>query len=55
VAETSGLAGATGNLGFDPAGDTTNRVVSVVEATGSNPRAAWKPVDAVDYSARLPY
>ena len=55
VAETSGLAGATGNLGFDPAGDTTNRVVSVVEATGSDPRAAWKAVDAVDYSDRLPY
>jgi branched-chain amino acid transport system substrate-binding protein len=55
VAETSGLAGATGNLGFDLAGDTTNRVVSVVEATGSDPRAPWKPVDAVDYSVRLPY
>jgi branched-chain amino acid transport system substrate-binding protein len=55
VAETSGLAGATGSLGFDPAGDTTNRVVSVVEATGSAPRAPWKPVDAVDYSVRLPY
>jgi branched-chain amino acid transport system substrate-binding protein len=55
VAETSALAGATGSLGFDPAGDTTNRVVSVVEATGSGPRAPWKPVDEVDYSARLPY
>jgi branched-chain amino acid transport system substrate-binding protein len=55
VAETSGLAGATGSLGFDPAGDTTNRVVSVVEATGSAPRAPWKPVDAEDYSAHLPY
>jgi len=55
VAETSGLPGATGNLGFDLAGDTTNRVVSVVEATGSDPRAPWKPVDAVDYSAHLPY
>jgi branched-chain amino acid transport system substrate-binding protein len=55
VAETSGLAGATGDLGFDLAGDTTNRVVSVVEATGSDPRAPWKPVGAVDYSAHLPY
>jgi branched-chain amino acid transport system substrate-binding protein len=55
VAATSGLTGATGNLGFDGAGDTTNRIVSIVEATGSNPRAPWKPVDAVDYSAKLPY
>jgi branched-chain amino acid transport system substrate-binding protein len=55
VAETSDLAGATGNLGFDAAGDTTNRVVSVVEAPGSDPRAQWTPVDAVDFSARLPY
>jgi branched-chain amino acid transport system substrate-binding protein len=55
VAETSGLAGATGNLGFDAAGDTMNRVVSVVEATGPDPRAPWKLVDAVDYSTRPPY
>jgi branched-chain amino acid transport system substrate-binding protein len=55
VAATSGLAGATGNLGFDGAGDTTNRIVSIVEATGSDPRTPWKPVDSVDYSARLPY
>jgi len=55
LAETSGLTGATGNLGFDLAGDTTNRVVSLVEATGSDPRATWKPVGAVDYSAHLPY
>jgi branched-chain amino acid transport system substrate-binding protein len=55
VAQTSGLAGATGRLGFDPAGDTTNRVVSVFEATGSNPRAPWNFVAAIDYSAKLPY
>lgn len=55
LAETSGLAGVTGILGFDPAGDTTNRVVSVVEAPSSAPRALWKAVDAVDYSAHLPY
>lgn len=55
LAKTSGLAGATGNLGFDASGDTTNRVVSIFEATGSDPRIPWKLVDAVDYSARLPY
>lgn len=55
VAITDGLAGATGTLGFDAAGDTVNRVVSLFEATSSNPRAPWKVVDAVDYSAKLPY
>jgi branched-chain amino acid transport system substrate-binding protein len=55
LAQTSGLAGATGTLGFDSAGDTTNRVVSIFEATGADPRTPWKPVGAEDYSARLPY
>jgi branched-chain amino acid transport system substrate-binding protein len=52
---TSGFAGATGTIGFDRAGDTTNRIVSVFEPTGSNPRARWKLVSAVDYSSVLPY
>ncbi|HKC18036.1 MAG TPA: hypothetical protein VKE27_00255, partial [Candidatus Dormibacteraeota bacterium] len=55
VAETSQLAGASGSLGFDAAGDTTNRVLSIFETPGSDPRASWKIVDAVDYSAHLPY
>ena len=55
LAQTSGLAGATGTIGFDAAGDTTNRIVTVFEAAGSNPRASWKLVDTVDYSTRLPY
>ena len=55
LAKISGLAGATGNLGFDASGDTTNRVVSIFEATGSDPRIPWKLVDTVDYSAHLPY
>ncbi|HEV2413386.1 MAG TPA: branched-chain amino acid ABC transporter substrate-binding protein [Candidatus Dormibacteraeota bacterium] len=55
VAMTDGLAGATGTLGFDSAGDTVNRVVSVFEATSADPRSAWKAVGAVDYSAKLPY
>ena len=55
VAMTDGLAGATGTLGFDSAGDTVNRVVSVFEATSPDPRSAWKAVGAVDYSAKLPY
>ena len=55
VAQTDGLAGVTGPLGFDSNGDTTNRVVSIFEAAGADPRAPWKLVDSVDYSARLPY
>lgn len=55
VAMTDGLVGATGTLGFDAAGDTINRVVSVFESTSPDPRSAWKVVGAVDYSAKLPY
>jgi branched-chain amino acid transport system substrate-binding protein len=55
LAQTSSLPGATGNLGFDASGDTTNRVVSIFETTGPDPRSPWKLVDAVDYSAKLPY
>jgi branched-chain amino acid transport system substrate-binding protein len=55
VARTSDLAGATGALGFDPAGDTTNRIVSIYRPAGIDPRAPWKLVDSVDYRARLPY
>jgi branched-chain amino acid transport system substrate-binding protein len=55
LARTIGLDGVTGEVGFDASGDTTNRVVSIFEARGADPRAAWKWVEAVDYSARLPY
>ena len=55
LARTAGLAGLTGSLGFDAQGDTTNRFVSIFEASGADPRAPWKLVDSVDYSAHLPY
>jgi branched-chain amino acid transport system substrate-binding protein len=55
LAATSGYAGASGTIGFDPAGDTTNRVVSLFEPSGSNPGLPWKFVAAVDYSKALPY
>jgi branched-chain amino acid transport system substrate-binding protein len=55
LAQVSGLAGLTGNLGFDSAGDTTNRVISIFESAGSDARTPWKLVGTVDYSARLPY
>lgn len=55
LGQTSNLVGTTGALGFDAAGDTTNRVVTIFEATGPDRRAPWKLVEAVDYGARLPY
>jgi branched-chain amino acid transport system substrate-binding protein len=55
LARTVGLDGVTGEVGFDAAGDTTNRVVSVFEAPAADPRAAWKLVGSIDYGARLPY
>jgi branched-chain amino acid transport system substrate-binding protein len=55
VAQVSGLAGVTGNLGFDKSGDTTNRVISIFESVGSDPRMPWKLAGTVDYSAHLPY
>lgn len=55
LARTSGLAGVTGTLGFDPNGDTTNRVISIFESPGPDPRMPWRLAGTVDYSARLPY
>jgi branched-chain amino acid transport system substrate-binding protein len=55
LAATATFQGVSGTVGFDAAGDTTNRVVSVVEATSSDPAAGWRWVGAVDYSSKLPY
>ncbi len=55
VAATSGFAGASGTFGFDGAGDTTLRVLSVFESRTSDPALPWSFVRAVDYSAALPY
>ncbi len=55
VAATAGFAGASGTFGFDAAGDTTLRVVSVFESRSSDPSLPWSFVRAVDYSAALPY
>jgi branched-chain amino acid transport system substrate-binding protein len=55
LAGIAGLAGVTGNLGFDSAGDTTNRVVSIFEASGSDPKAPWNLVATADYRQALPY
>ena len=55
LAQTAGLEGATGPLGFDRSGDTTNRHVTIFESPAVGTGSAWKPVGTVDYSARLPY
>jgi branched-chain amino acid transport system substrate-binding protein len=55
VAATAGFAGASGTFGFDGAGDTTLRVVSVFESRSADPAAPWSFVRAEDYSAALPY
>ncbi len=55
LAATQGFAGATGTIGFDPAGDTTHRVLSIYAAPSPDPRSAWTLVGDVDYTAALPY
>lgn len=55
LAATTAFAGVTGTFGFDPAGDTTKRVVSIFESAGPDPGAAWTWIDSVDYSDSLPY
>ena len=55
LSATTAYAGAGGTFGFDGAGDTTLRVVSLFESTSTDPNAPWTWVKAVDYSASLPY
>jgi branched-chain amino acid transport system substrate-binding protein len=55
LSETSDFAGATGKFGFDKAGDTTHRVVTIVRPGALYPKGPWSFVDSVDYSASLPY
>jgi branched-chain amino acid transport system substrate-binding protein len=55
LAATSRFQGATGTFSFDPAGDTTLRVVSIFKPAASKPMSTWTWVDTVDYSTTLPY
>ena len=55
LASTKGFAGATGTFGFDAAGDTTLRVVSIFKPAASRPMSSWTWVDTIDYSNTLPY
>ncbi len=52
---TQGFAGQTGTIGFDGAGDTTNRVVSLLEPAVTDPSQPWKAVTSIDYTAKPPY
>jgi hypothetical protein len=44
-----------GTFGFDAAGDTTLRVISIFKPAASRPMTDWTWVDTVDYSTTLPY
>ena len=55
LAATSGLGGATGTIRFDANGDTTHRVISIVESPHIDRTAPWLAAGSVDYSAALPY
>ena len=55
LAATTRFQGVTGTFGFDSAGDTTLRVVSIFEPAGADPRLSWNWVGAIDYTAALPY
>lgn len=55
IGSTTSFAGTTGPIGFDSAGDTTNRMLSLYEPSSPDPHAAWKLVTTIDYSAKLPY
>jgi branched-chain amino acid transport system substrate-binding protein len=55
LASTTGYPGVTGFIGFDEAGDATNRQISMFESVGSDPRAPWRLAATIDYSGTLPY
>ena len=55
LATTTSFAGATGTVGFDPAGDTTHRVLAIYRSPASTATGAWALVGTVDYTAALPY
>jgi branched-chain amino acid transport system substrate-binding protein len=55
LAATRAYSGATGVFGFDPAGDTTLRLLSIFRPAGPDLDAGWNWLATVDYSAALPY
>ena len=55
LASTTAFSGATGVFGFDSAGDTTLRLLSIFRPSSPDPDGGWTWVSAVDYSTALPY
>ena len=55
LASPAKFQGVTGTFGFDPDGDTTQRMVSIYKPIASSPQKGWTWVQTVDYSATLPY
>jgi branched-chain amino acid transport system substrate-binding protein len=55
LSATQDFAGATGLFGFDHAGDTTRRILSVFESPATGTQPAWTWAGRVDYTAALPY
>jgi branched-chain amino acid transport system substrate-binding protein len=55
LAATSAYSGSTGVFGFDPAGDTTLRLVSIFKPASPDPDAGWTWLTTIDYSSALPY
>jgi branched-chain amino acid transport system substrate-binding protein len=55
LAATTAFVGATGTFGFDAAGDTSMRTLSVFESKSADPAQPWAWVASVDYTAALPY
>jgi len=55
LSATHDFDGATGVFGFDAAGDSTRRVITVYESQPESPRGPWRRVASVDYTGALPY
>jgi branched-chain amino acid transport system substrate-binding protein len=50
IAATSGYAGVTGTIGFNPAGDNSAEIVSLYEDKSTDPNAAWAYIRAYDFN-----
>ena len=55
LSATHDFAGASGAFGFEAAGDSTRKIVSIFEALGPDPRTPWKHVGTIDYTNAPPY
>jgi branched-chain amino acid transport system substrate-binding protein len=55
IAATTAYSGSTGVFGFDPAGDTTLRLVSIFKPASPDLDMGWTWLTTIDYSSALPY